>query len=416
MESELEIISDGQGIAIFGDAAAIEAYLARGGLESREIDTARLGNVLAGMSGTAEVAAGIASTSGRWVQVSEKSAFLMKSATMMKGSTPALQRGIVMNQGKTAHIVEFTKGGLSALANPMVLTGAAGIMAQIAMQQTMDQILDYLAVIDEKLDDIKRAQKDEVLADLMGARLVLEEALSVRDAVGTVSEITWSKVAETAVPIATTQANALRKLEGIAQKMERKSKVGDLADFLREADGEVREWLIVLAECSRLHEASGVLELERVMISAPDELDSHREGLSLAREKRTLAIADGVTSLAARVVAAAALASAKVLIHPQSAKQVHAASDALAEDIRGFSEALRLEVELGDISSRKWIEAATDARDKVVETSSTGLNAAKGFSVDTYERGRAVGSSSADAVAERAKVLRSRLRKSDGDE
>jgi len=37
-----------------------------------------------------------------------------------------------------------------------------GIMAQVAMQQTMDEITDYLATIDEKLDDVLRAQDDAV--------------------------------------------------------------------------------------------------------------------------------------------------------------------------------------------------------------------------------------------------------------
>lgn len=41
-------------------------------------------------------------------------------------------------------------------------SGAAGIMAQVAMQQTMDEIIDYLATIDEKLDDVLRAQEDAV--------------------------------------------------------------------------------------------------------------------------------------------------------------------------------------------------------------------------------------------------------------
>ena len=34
---------------------------------------------------------------------------------------------------------------------------AAGVMAQLAMQQTMEEITDYLATIDEKVDDVLRA-------------------------------------------------------------------------------------------------------------------------------------------------------------------------------------------------------------------------------------------------------------------
>lgn len=45
------------------------------------------------------------------------------------------------------------------MTNPALLAGAAGIMAQVAMQQTMNEITDYLATIDEKVDDVLRARR-----------------------------------------------------------------------------------------------------------------------------------------------------------------------------------------------------------------------------------------------------------------
>jgi hypothetical protein len=71
-------------------------------------------------------------------------------------------------KGQIRGFVEFTKGPRSFLTNPALLAGAAGIMAQIAMQQAMDEITDYLAPIDEKVDDVLRAQKDGVLARMIG--------------------------------------------------------------------------------------------------------------------------------------------------------------------------------------------------------------------------------------------------------
>ena len=75
-------------------------------------------------------------------------------------------------------------------------------MAQLAMQQTMDEITDYLATIDEKVDDVLRAQKDAVLADMIGVDFVIEEAMTIREQVGRVSEVTWSKVQATPATIA----------------------------------------------------------------------------------------------------------------------------------------------------------------------------------------------------------------------
>jgi hypothetical protein len=97
-------------------------------------------------------------------------------------------------------------------------------MAQVAMQQTMDEIIDYLAAIDEKLDDVLRAQEDAVWADMIGVSLDIDEAMVIREHAGRASEVTWSKVQATSATIARTQAYALRQLDVLAEKMERKAK------------------------------------------------------------------------------------------------------------------------------------------------------------------------------------------------
>jgi hypothetical protein len=117
-------------------------------------------------------------------------------------------------------------------------------MAQVAMQQTMDEITDYLATIDEKLDDVLRAQDDAVWADMIGAGLDIDEAMNIREHAGRVNEVTWSKVQTTSGTITRTQAYALRQLEALAEKMERKTKIGDLAEMAKEAESKVQGWLV----------------------------------------------------------------------------------------------------------------------------------------------------------------------------
>ena len=205
--------------------------------------------------------------------------------------------------------VEFAKGPGSLVANPAMLAGAAGIMAQLAMQQTMDEITDYLATIDEKVDDVLRAQKDAVLAGMIGAGFVIEEAMTVREHVGRVSEVTWSKVQATSMTIAQTQAYALRQLDALAEKVEHKAKIGDLAKTSKEAESKVQEWLAVLARCFQLQDAIAVLELDRVLDASPDELDRHRLGLRAARQNRLELISRSTEHLMARMDAAAGTAN-----------------------------------------------------------------------------------------------------------
>ncbi len=45
----------------------------------------------------------------------------------------------------------------------------------------MGEITDCLATIDEKADDVPRAQKHAVLARLIGMGIVIEEAMTIRE-------------------------------------------------------------------------------------------------------------------------------------------------------------------------------------------------------------------------------------------
>ena len=230
----------------------------------------------------------------------------------------------------------------SMVTNPAMLAGAAGIMAQIAMQQTMAEITD-LATIDDKLDHVLRAQTNQVLARLDGVDLAVREAVSVREAVGRVSEVTWSKVQNSAQTIHETQGYALRQLGDLADKIEEKNKIEDLAETAKEAEAEVQKWLVVLARCFELHDAVGVLELDRVLDASPDDLDRHRLGLKSARRDRLELISDRTEHLLGRMNAAVGVANSKVLFNPKQSPAVVKSSNHVAAGVHEFHELLGIE-------------------------------------------------------------------------
>jgi hypothetical protein len=209
-------------------------------------------------------------------------------------------------------------------------------MAQLAMQQTMNEIIDYLATIDEKVDDVLRAQKDAVLADMIGVDFVIGEAMTIREHVGRVSEVAWSKVQTTSLTIARTQADALRQLDALAEKLEQKTTVGDLAKTSKEAESKVQEWLAVLARCFQLQDAIAVLELDRVLDASPEELDRHRLALRATRQNRLELISRSTEHLLARMDAAAGTANMKVLLHPTTSRAVVDSSNHVAIAVVDF--------------------------------------------------------------------------------
>lgn len=407
MDNEIQLISDGDGLAVIGDAEDVERFLASEGLPSKDLGMPRLKSVVATGAVVAQAGSEIAANSGRWVKLTKESAEVVKKYGLRKSSKSGLSTGVVQgNKGQIRGFVEFVKTPRSLVTNPAVLAGAAGIMAQIAMQQSMNEITDYLATIDEKVDDVLRAQKDAVLARMIGVGFVIEESMTIREKRGRVDEVTWSKVQTAPATIAETQAYALRQLDALAEKMERKTKIGDLAATAKEAESTVREWLAVLARCFQLQDAIAVLELDRVLDASPDELDGHRLGLKAARQHRLELISECTERLVARMDAAAGAANAKVLLHPTKSPAVVQASNHVATGVHDFHERLGIESAERSSEARRWADAAVEVRDKALETGAKGVDAAKSRGSETLTRANTVRGKLSDEIAERARRLR----------
>jgi len=410
MSDEIEVVRDDEGVAVLGDPAAIERFLVSSGLASRPLGVPKLGHAASTGSIAAQAGAGVAA-SGRWVKLTKESAKALKDFPSMKGSDPTVSRAIVTDGGKIKGILQFVKTPGSALTNPAILTGAAGVMAQLAMQQAMDEITDYLVKIDAKLDDVLRAQKDQVFADMIGVDLLLSEALAIREHVGGVSEVTWSKIQGASQTLLTVQSNALRALDATAAKLEKTTKVGDLVDATAAAERDAGEWLAVLARCFQLQDGFAVLEMDRVIRTAPEELDGHRRGLQLARAQRREAIAATTKHLIDRMDAAAGMSDMKVLLNPIDSRRVVEGTNRVTAGLVDFHDHLGIDHERAALCSKKWRDAvddvASDARDRALEVGSGSVDVAKRL------RGDAMGhaANAAGALSGRLAGLQGRMRR-----
>lgn len=411
MDGEIQLISDGDGLAVIGDATAVERFLSSEGLPSKDLGLQRLGSALSAGAGVAQAGSAVAANSGRWVKLTEESARLVNKYGLMESKTPGVSHAMVGQPGSIKSWLQIAKGPGAIATSPAFLAGAAGIMAQVAMQQTMDEIIDYLEAIEEKVDDVLRAQKDAVLARMIGAGLVIEEAMTVREKRGRVDEVTWSKVQAAPATIAETQAYALRQLDAVAEKLERKSGIGDLATTAREAEPAVREWLAVLARCFQLQDAVAVLELDRVLDASPKELDGHRLGLKAARTDRLELISRSTERLMARMDAAAGTANTKVLMHPAKSPAVVQSSNQVSIAVVEFHGRLGIEHARQLSEARRWAEAAKEVKDRALETGAARVEAVRRFGNEAIGRARSATGQLSSRIAERA--LR---RREDGEE
>ncbi|CAI7652381.1 unnamed protein product [Penicillium discolor] len=260
---EIELVSDGDGLAVIGDPLAVERFLSTAGVASRELNLAHaVGGALNVGSMAAKGGAEVAASAGRWVKLTEESARALKLGNAMKGSSDSVSRAIVTtSKGKITNILEFVKPGTT---------------------------------------------------------------------------------------IAETQSYALHRLDSLAEKMEKESRVGDLAKIAKIAEADVEEWLAVLARCFQL-----------------------QDGLAAGRAKRRDLIAKSTERLLARMDSAAVTANRKVLFHPLKPGEVVRSSNEVGADVLVFHEMLGISDTRVNLKKKHWAVAVVEARDATVEAGVT---------------------------------------------
>ncbi|MFE9686930.1 hypothetical protein [Streptomyces sp. NPDC006285] len=155
MDNGIQLISDGDGLAVIGSETDVERFLVSEGLSLKDRGLRRLTSVAGTGALVAQAGSDIAAESACWVKLTRESAQVVKKYGLRESSTTGLSTGVVKGpKGQVRSFVEFASGPRSLLGNPAALAHAAGIMAQLAMQQTMDEITDYLATISPTADPV----------------------------------------------------------------------------------------------------------------------------------------------------------------------------------------------------------------------------------------------------------------------
>ncbi len=389
MDGEIELVSDGDGLAVIGDSTDVERFFLSAGLDrtpSKALDLHRLWSFV-GTGGTAaQVGADVAANSGRWVKLTADSADAVKKYGLTPTKTAGVSHAMIGEPGDIKQWLQIAQAPSALPSGPLALATLSTMMQQRAMQQQMDEIVEYLKEINEKVDDILRAHKDAVLADMIGVDLIVEEALTIRDQVGRVSEVTWSKVQATGMTIARTQAYALRQLDTIADKLQSRADLGEIAKATTEAEPKVREWLAVLARTFQLLDGISVLELDRVLDASPEDLDSHRLGLRIARQNRLELIGRSTTRILTQMGQTIQKANSKVLFNPFDSPAAVKSSNSVANGVLDFRGRLGIESGHESKDAKRWGQAATEARNKVFASASQSLTTAKRFGAETVDR------------------------------
>ncbi|MCO5314112.1 MAG: hypothetical protein M9952_14395 [Microthrixaceae bacterium] len=401
MNDEIELFRDNDGLAVVGSERAIERFMSSTGLAT--VGASQSTALFKAGATFADAGSQVMANSSRWVKLTEESAQKVKEIGWTPTKTPGVSHAMLGERGDIQSWVQIVTKPTSIITNPAVLTGVAGLMSQRAMQQQMDQIVDYLKVIDAKLDRVLRSQTNVVLARLDGVEMAVREAMSVRGSVGRVSDVTWSKVQSSAQAVHDTVGVALRELGDLADRIEASWSISDLARNTDGAKADVQKWLVVLAQCFKLYDAVDVLELDRVLDGAPEELEAHRLGLQAARQDRLEQVLERTTRLLAQMDVAASRANSKVLFNPQKSRGVVASVNAVAHDVGSFHHVLGIESGQDPAEAKRWKQAMAERWSDALEAGADGVDELKRFGDEAKNRAGATKNKLAVRFAERRK-------------
>ncbi|GLU91065.1 hypothetical protein [Agromyces sp. NBRC 114283] len=362
-EDGVVVYGDGVGIALLGDPGAVERFLKRRGLwaSSEPFGLNKLGALVETGSQLTEAVSRIAAESGRYLKLTKESAQNVKEFGLMPTKSPGISHAMLGDPGSIAKWLQIEDNSFSFLTNPALLSGAAGIMMQVARQQEARELKALLVRIDEKLDDVRRRQRDEVLARMDRVALQIESAQRVREHGGD-RETVWAKLLPEAGTLAQVQTDALRALEALADKVDAKATVGGLSKALKEIEREVAVWLAVLSRCFQLQDDYAVIELEHVLETAPSALEGHRLGIQHDLSDRRDKIVDKSRHLLLRMHEAGGVAQGNVLLHVRAAAAVINSINTVGDSIDEFYAPLGIEPQRRELTRTRWRDAVRDPK------------------------------------------------------
>lgn len=357
---EISVIQDEQGIAFLGDGNTITKWLDEQGITSHDIKINAVKGALRA-SDAVQKAAEVSSQSGRWVKLTKESASLVAKY----GSNSAVQSGVVRDGGKIVKHLKFEKIG--SLANPSMAAGLAGVMTQMALEQAIQEITDYLKQMDSKINLLLQDQKDQAVSKLLGIEYLVNEARLVYKRIGAVPDTTWSKLAGCPQDLAQTQSYALLKIEGLAKALKKAHSSADIEKASRNARDEIQQWLEVSAKVIQLQNELSVLELNRALTDNPETVEQLKSAILEAKYARERELEDKSNQLVQELQGKSDRVREKKLLHPFAVDDSLENLNTAAAQLHQFAELIEVHISEAEISNApRWHKVAGQFLGKAV--------------------------------------------------
>ncbi|WP_424448554.1 hypothetical protein [Microbacterium arborescens] len=359
------VFSDGEHLLVIGnDKRSVERYMRSKGILERaqEIRAQHFAPMLRTAAQVGHTISETIAESGLWVKLTEDSAEARAKFGLIESDIPGISYAVAGDRGNIKQWLKFDTSASAKVTNPRMLSGIAGGLAQAASQAEAERLREMLASMDEKLDQLRRDNRDEILGDIGGIEEHLHDANAMLTAQGELDSQEWDTLTTIPLQLKQIRRKAVLKVEGVADDMAKHKKVGDLKAWLPQAKQEVQLWLSTIARSIAALDDFAVLELEHTAAIAPEKLDAKRQGI---QEARATAIADltaGITELMKRMSETAEWANKNVLANHRTVPKVLAAIEDARGVVKRLYDVLGLEVDWESLTPERWPDALKQAQ------------------------------------------------------
>ena len=286
--------------------------------ETRSFELRNLGPYISSGADALRLVSESVEKSGRYLKLTRDSARRVREMGLMPTKMEGVSHAMLGDPGRIGGWIQVEVGPSAIFGNPSLLLGVAGIMTQFARQQEVRELRNFLQNIDEKLDDVRRRQRDEVIAKMDRATTAIEEVMMIR------------------------------------------------------------VWLAVLARCLQLKDEHEILELDHVLRTAPDSFERHRLGLSQASRERGEKIAAMTGAFIAQMTEAGGVAEKNVLLRAFSSQNVINSINGVGGLVEEFQKPLGLGIEGASSKNMPKNMALRDAIRDPQQLKCAGIDLAKG--------------------------------------
>lgn len=353
----VELISDGENLLVVGkDRRSVETFLQTKGLleKARDFGREQLAPALRSSAELAKTVSDTIAESSLWLKVTPESADAIQEYGLTDSGVPGVAYAMAGTRGDIRQWVKVDTTARAQVGNPAVLSGVAGALSQAARQQEVAQLRELLDAIDQKLDQVLRGQRDEILGDLSGIESELRATLKTLAMEGDIDTLTWSRLFGSSVGVRQVQAKAILKLQGIADDLEQQKRFGDLSARLQQARSEVQLWLSVIARCATALDELAVLELEYLSAVEPARVDTRRVTLDGQRQDDRLELDRGIAVLMQRMDEAATTVNQNKIFHVEGVPKALESIEVARSLVKRVYDALGVEVDWGSLDPVQW--------------------------------------------------------------